>query len=65
MTSESQNRVILQNLDCIKANDIHLLCGSRYFQLHLKYHSKNLQKKGIPVFFLAKVPKSSLLAWSN
>lgn len=35
MTSESENKAILQNLDWIEADDIHLLRGSGYSQLHL------------------------------
>lgn len=50
MTSESQNRVILQNLDWIKVDDIYLLCGPGYFQLHLEYNSKKLQKEGFLYF---------------
>lgn len=50
MTAESQNSIILQNLDCIKVDDIHLLCGPGYLQIHLKYGSKKLQKEGFLYF---------------
>lgn len=58
-TSESQNRVILQDLDQVEVNEIHLLYGPEYFQLHLLYHSKELKHEEFLYFISKDFPSQS------